>query len=344
MHMTFRWYGSVDSVPLEHIRQIPGVDGIVCALYDVPPGELWTRDGVDALVEQIARAGLELSVIESIPVHEHIKLGKPDRDELIDRFIESVRVVGEAGIPVVCYNFMPVFDWLRTDLAARMPDGSTTLSFGREELERIDFSDGTGELPGWAAAYTGQELAALRAAYSDVDDEMLWDNLGYFLERAAPEAGSAGVRLALHPDDPPWPVAGLPRIITDGDALERVIDLVDDPANGITLCTGSLGADPLEARRLPLTTRRIGDRGRIHFVHGRNVTSTGAEAFYESTHPAGDVDLKAVLKALKEGGYEGPMRPDHGRMIWGEKGRPGYGLYDRALGAMYLSGIWHGLD
>lgn len=343
MRMTFRWYGSDDPVPLEYIAQIPGVGGIVCALYDVPPGVAWTREGLEATCEQIGRAGLELAVIESIPVHEDIKLGRPERDRLIDTFIESMRVVGEAGIPVICYNFMPVFDWLRTNLSLRMDDGSTALSFAREEMDRIDFSDGTGELPGWAAAYSGEELAALRAAYGEVDSEQLWDNLGYFLERIVPAAGSAGVKLALHPDDPPWPVAGLPRIITSGDAFERVIDLVDHPANGVTLCTGSLGADPQEARNLPETARRLGKRGRIHFVHGRNVKTTGEQAFHESVHPFGDVDLAGVLRVLKESGFDGPIRPDHGRMIWGERGRPGYGLYDRALGATYLLGLWHGL-
>ncbi len=342
MHMTFRWYGVDDPVPLEYIGQIPGVDGIVSALYDVPVGEAWTRDGVEGLRGRIELAGLELSVIESIPVHEDIKLGRKDRDGLIDRFCESVHAVGGASVPVVCYNFMPVFDWLRTDLAMRLSDGSTALSFSREEMARIDFSKGTGELPGWATAYSGDELSELRAAYDATDDEQLWENLGYFLERVVPEAKSAGVKLALHPDDPPWPVAGFPRIITSADAFIRVVGLVDDAANGVTLCTGSLGARPTEARRLPRAVRELGDR--IHFVHARNVITTGDETFHEAEHPFGDVDLPAVIRALKDIGFDGPMRPDHGRMIWGERGRAGYGLYDRALGATYLLGIWHGLE
>ncbi len=344
MQMTFRWYGPNDPVPLEYIRQIPGVRGIVGALYDVPPGVAWTSEALEDLRERVERAGLTLSVIESIPVHEDVKLGRPDRDDPIDRFVESVHAVGNAGVPVVCYNFMPVFDWLRTDLAMRMPDGSKTLAFSGDVLERMDFSTGTGQLPGWGAAYSGEELAALRSAYGRIDEERLWDHLGYFLERVCPEAASAGVKLAIHPDDPPWPVAGFPRIVTSGAAFERVVDLVDSPANGVTLCTGSLGADPLEARRLPVTARRLGERGRIHFVHGRNVKVTGERSFFESEHPFGDVDLKAVLQSLKDTGFDGPIRPDHGRMIWGERGRPGYGLYDRALGATYLLGLWQALS
>lgn len=343
MHMTFRWYGVDDPVPLEYIRQIPGVAGIVSALYDVPVGDVWTGEDVQALRDRVQAAGLQLSVIESIPVHEDIKLGRGDRDRLIEQYGESLHAVGAAGVPVVCYNFMPVFDWLRTDLAMRLDDASTALSFSREQMAAIDFSRGTGELPGWATAYSGEELAELRAAYESTDDEQLWDNLGYFLERIVPEAQSAGVKLALHPDDPPWPVAGFPRIITSGDAFMRVIQLVDNPVNGVTLCTGSLGAKPDEAGRLPETARRLGELGRIHFVHGRNVITTGEEAFHEAEHPYGDVDLPAVLHALKETGFDGPIRPDHGRMIWGERGRAGYGLYDRALGATYLLGVWHGL-
>lgn len=342
MQLSFRWYGPADPVSLEYIRQIPGVTGIVTALHDRAPGEVWLREDVRALRETVEGAGLRLAVVESIPVHEDIKLGRPLRDELIDRYVRSVEAVGAEGIPVVCYNFMPVFDWLRTDLAMAMPDGSTALSFDMQAMESIDFSEGTGELPGWGAAYSGEELAGLRAAYADLTDEDLWSNLAHFLEKVVPAAERAGVRLAIHPDDPPWPVGAFPRIITSGRALGRVTELVDSPANGVTLCTGSLGADPDEAARLPEIVRLLG--GRIHFVHARNVRSIGPRSFHESTHPDGDVDLAAVLAALVEAGFDGPLRPDHGRMIWGEEGRPGYGLYDRALGAAFLLGLWEALS
>ena len=344
MQMTFRWFGPEDPIPLAHIRQIPGVTGVVTALYDVPVGGVWTKSALERIGESIDRAGLEFAVVESIPVHEDIKLGRPTRDRLIDDYCASVHAMGELGVPVLCYNFMPIFDWTRTDLAEPQPDGSTALSYDDAALARIDLSRGTGDLPGWATAYDAEELQALLAAYRDVGAERLWDHLAYFLERVSPEAERAGVRMAIHPDDPPWPIFGLPRIVTSGDAFERLIDLVDSPANGVTLCTGSLGADP--GNDLPAIARRIGNRGRIHFVHCRNVAITGEKQFHEAPHPSrfGDVPMRAVLAALREVGFAGPMRPDHGRMIWGEVGRPGYGLHDRALGAAYLQGLWEGLE
>ena len=341
--ITFRWFGASDPIPLAHIRQIPAVRGIVSACYDVPVGEAWPLDRVLALREEVERAGLSLSVIESIPVHEDIKLGRTTRDRLVDNYCESVRNTGRAGVAVVCYNFMPVFDWMRTDLAFPLDDGSTALAYDDRQLTAIDLSRGTAELPGWAAAYSGEELAALRQAYSSVGEGRLWENLAYFLERVVPAATSSGVRMALHPDDPPWSIFGLPRIITDGAALERVTRIVDEPANGITFCAGSLAARA--ENDLPSIVRLLGARGRIHFVHCRNIKRTGERSFRETAHPSehGDVDMGAVLGALHETGFNGPIRSDHGRMIWGETGRPGYGLHDRALGAMYLHGLWEGI-
>ncbi len=343
MHLTFRWFGPDDPVPLAHVRQVPGVEGVVGALYDVPVGEPWPADGVARLRDAVEGAGLRLSVVESIPVHEDVKLGRPTRDRLIDAWALSLERVGAAGVPVVCYNFMPVFDWTRTDLALALADGSTALAYDDRALAGVDLSRGTGDLPGWAAAYTAGELAALLAAYREVPAERLWENLAYFLERVVPAAEAAGVKLAIHPDDPPWPIFGLPRVVTSGEALERVTRLVDRPANGVTFCTGSLGADP--AADLPAAVRRLG--GRVHFAHCRNVRVTGGaapgtRAFHEAPHPSafGSVDMLAVVRALHEVGFDGPARPDHGRMIWGETGRPGYGLHDRALGAVYLYGLW----
>lgn len=341
MQMTFRWYGPADPVPLAYIRQIPGMTGVVSALHDVPVGERWTPEALGRLKAQVEQAGLAFAVVESIFVHEDIKLGLPGRDALIDDYCRSLEAVGALGVGVVCYNFMPVFDWMRTDLAMPLPDGSAALAYDQATLEAIDLSPGTGALPGWGAAYTGVELAQLQAAYAGRDPEELWDNLTYFLERIVPVAEASGVKMALHPDDPPWPLLGLPRIITSGDALERVTRVVDSPANGITFCTGSLGASA--ADDLPALVRRLKDR--IHFVHLRNVLRTGDRAFHEVPHPSpfGSVDMLAVMQALAEIGFDGPVRPDHGRMIWGEAGRAGYGLYDRALGAMYLQGLWEGI-
>ena len=340
--MTFRWFGPTDPIPLAHIRQIPGVQGIVSALYDVPVGDTWPRDRLAHLQDDIADAGLRLAVVESIPVHEDIKLGRPTRDRLIANYCESVRTMGELGVRVLCYNFMPVFDWMRTDLAMALPDGSTALAYDDAALARMDLARGTGDLPGWAAAYDADALRGLLAAYQRVDAERLWDHLAYFLERVIPVAEQAGVRMAIHPDDPPWPIFGLPRIICRRADLERLLKLVDRPANGVTFCTGSLGALP--ENDLPTMVRRLGPR--IHFAHCRNVRVTGERRFHETPHPSalGDVNLGAVLQALHDARFVGPMRPDHGRMIWGERGRPGYGLYDRALGATYLQGLWEGLS
>lgn len=344
MEITFRWFGDGDPIPLSHIRQIPAVTGVVSALYDVPVGDAWPRDGLQRLAERIGDAGLRLAVIESVPVHEDIKLGRPTRDRLVESYAESIRQIAATGVKVLCYNFMPVFDWTRTDLALRLEDGSTALAYDDDQLSRIDLSKGTGDLPGWAAAYDARTLGALLEAYRAVDEEQLWENLAWFLSAIVPVAESLGVRLALHPDDPPWRIFGLPRIITNAPALERLVRLVDSPANGITFCTGSLGADP--DNDLPAMARRFALLDRIGFVHARNVKVTGRHRFHETPHPGkfGDVDVRGVLRALRVGGFSGPMRPDHGRMIWGEKGRPGYGLYDRALGAAYLQGLWEGLD
>jgi mannonate dehydratase len=341
--ITFRWFGLRDRIPLAHIRQIPAVRGIVSALFDIPVGHPWPLDRISALRDEVERAGLSLEVIESMPVHEDIKLGRPTRDRLIDNYCESVRNMGRAGVPVLCYNFMPVFDWTRTELARGLDDGSTALAYDDKALAAIDLARGTADLPGWATAYTADELEALRRAYRSVSEDQLWDNFAYFLERVVPVASSSGVRMALHPDDPPWSIFGLPRIIVDGAALERVIGIVDDPANGVTFCAGSLAANP--DNDLPSIIRCLGAKGRIHFAHCRNIKRTGVRSFQETAHPSdhGDVDMRALLGALHETGFAGPIRSDHGRMIWGETGQPGYGLYDRALGAMYLHGLWEGI-
>jgi mannonate dehydratase len=342
--ITFRWFGPSDSIPLQYIRQIPAVRGIVTAVYDVPVGETWSPDKFDTLVEQVDDAGLSVEVIESIPVHEDIKIGRPTRDRLIDNYCDSVRNMGKAGIPVLCYNFMPVFDWMRTELARALDDGSKTLAYDDRALASIDLSRGTADLPGWATAYSASELQKLLDAYRDVDEQLLWENFAYFIERVVPVAAEAGVRMALHPDDPPWSIFGLPRIITNAEALEQVIDLVDDRANGITFCTGSLAADP--GNDLPAMVRSLAGQKRVHFVHCRNIKRTGPRSFEETAHPSelGDVDMRAVLAELSDAGFDGPIRSDHGRMIWGETGKPGYGLHDRALGAMYLHGLWEGIS
>ena len=358
MTLSFRWYGETDPVALSEIRQIPGVVGIVSALHDLAPGIAWTADAVTSLRQRVEDAGLGLSCIESIPVPEGIKLGTDEREALTDNWCASVEAVGAAGVPVVCYNFMPVFDWTRTDLHRARPDGSEALAYLEGELSEVEQALAGGGLPGWMDAHSPDDLRRLFAAYREVSPEQMWDHLGWFLERAVPVAEAAGVKLAIHPDDPPWPLFGLPRVVTSAEAFERVCDLVDNPANGVTFCTGSLGADPAQAPNLAADAARLAARGRIHFAHLRNVAAVpdtdGERDFTETAHPhgvagGGDVDLVAVVGALKDAGFSGPLRPDHGRQIWSEREggsrgrtvRPGYGLFDRALGATYLLGLWH---
>jgi mannonate dehydratase len=338
--MTWRWYGPDDPVSLADARQIPGMAGTVSACYDVPPGQAWTQAQVDALAERCQAAGLPLVVAESVPVSEAVKLGWPERDAHADAYCATLERLGAVGVGVVCYNFMPVFDWTRTDLAYALPDGSQTLAYDPDRMAQTESRLAQGGLPGWLAFHDSGELARLRAAYAGVSDEQLWEHLAWFLERVAPAAQAAGVRLAIHPDDPPWPVFGLPRIITNTQAMRRVCGLVDSPASGVTMCTGSLGADPTVD--LPALVRALGPR--VHFAHLRSVHVTGPQAFHETAHPDGSTDLAAVVRALVDVGFDGPVRPDHGRRIWSECERsgvrPGYGLYDRALGAAYLRGLW----
>ena len=234
MKMTFRWYGESDPVRLEHIRQIPGMYGVVSAIYDVPVGEVWPVEKLQALRDRIEAAGLKFEVVESVPVHEDIKLGKPTRDRLIDNFAQNVRNCAAAGVKVICYNFMPVFDWTRTEMAKELPDGSFTLAFDAEAVAKIDPEQGI-SLPGWDASYKPEQLKQLLAEYKSIDDEALWRNLEYFLKRIIPVAEAAGVRMAMHPDDPPRPIFGLPRIVKNHDDLVRLTGIVDSPANGITL-------------------------------------------------------------------------------------------------------------
>jgi mannonate dehydratase len=343
MKMSFRWYGDSDPVSLEYIRQIPGLHGIVSAIYDVPVGEVWPMAKILALKARIEGQGLAFEVVESVPVHEDIKLGRPTRDALIANYQQNIRNLAAAGVRVICYNFMPVFDWTRTVLDQRMADGSTTLAFSTHDVEQIDVSQGI-SLPGWDASYQPQELKALLAAYASLGEANLWRNLTFFLEAIIPVAHEVGMRMAIHPDDPPRPIFGLPRIVKNRADLTRLVRLVDLPANGLTLCSGSLGAGP--ENDVEALVREFGAMGRIHFAHLRNVKVTPQGDFVETGHlsSSGSLDLAAIVKAYHEVGFDGYVRPDHGRMIWGETGKPGYGLYDRALGAAYLNGLWEATE
>lgn len=340
--MTFRWYGEDDPVTLDKIRQIPGVTGIVSAIYDIPVGEVWPLERIIKLKETIEAKGLTLSVIESVPVHEDIKTGDGDRDRYIENYCETLRNLSKAGIDCVCYNFMPVFDWTRSDLSYELPDGSYALAYKDETVQKMNPLTGDLSLPGWDASYTKEGMKALLEKYQNISEEDLWNNLKYFLDRVIKVAEEVHIKMAIHPDDPPWNIFGLPRIITNKKNIERFLKLYDSPYNGLTLCSGSLGVDP--NNDIIDMAKSFSDR--IHFAHIRNVKITGNKCFEEAEHKTecGSLDIFGIIKAYHDSGFDGYIRPDHGRMIWGETGRPGYGLYDRALGAVYIGGIWEALD
>ena len=342
MKMTFRWYGPDDPVTLDKIRQIPGMSGVVSAVYEVPAGEVWPEESIERIRAQAAQNGLEFEVVESVPVHEDIKLGAPGRDRLIANYAENIRRLGKAGVRVICYNFMPVFDWLRSELSHPLPDGSNALAYDNQTVQSMDPLKSELSLPGWDESYTHEGLRALLTQYKSIDEERLWDNFAYFLKAIIPVCEQAGVKMAIHPDDPPWGIFGLPRIITGDESYARMAEICPSIYNGITLCTGSLGADP--NNDLAALAQKYAER--IHFVHARNVKITGERCFEEAPHLSrmGSLNLYEILKALHDAGFDGYIRPDHGRMIWGETGRPGYGLYDRALGAAYINGLWEAIS
>ena len=350
MEMTLRWYGSkFDSVTLEQIRQIPMVKGVITTLYDTTPGQIWEQDRVNAMKEEVEAASLRLSGIESVNIHDDIKVGLPSRDQYIENYITTLEHLGKADIHMVCYNFMPVFDWTRSDLKKPLPDGSTCLSYDQELVDKLDFeamlsdmeanSDGF-VLPGWEPERMAR-VKELFELYKDVDEEKLFQNLVYFLKAIMPTCKKYGINMAIHPDDPAWPVFNLPRIITGKEKIQRLLDAVPDKENGLTLCTGSLGSNP--KNDIPDMIRSF--KGRIHFGHVRNVIHLAPGKFDEAPHPSclGSLDMYEIMKALHDIGFDGPIRPDHGRLIWGEVAMPGYGLYDRALGATYLYGLWEAI-
>ena len=351
MEMTLRWYGSkFDTVTLEQIRQIPGVKGVITTLYDTQPGEVWSRERIKAMKDEVEAAGLHVSGIESVNVHDAIKTGVPEREQNIDNYIETLENLGKEDIHLVCYNFMPVFDWTRTELARKRPDGSTVLAYNQDAVDALDpekmfdsiAGDANGSImPGWEPERMAH-VKELFEMYKDIDDEKLFENLKYFLERIMPVCDKYDINMAIHPDDPAWSVFGLPRIIINKDNIQRMMKMVDNPHNGVTFCSGSYGTN--RENDLPDMIRSL--KGRIHFAHVRNLKFNSDRDFEEAAHLSADgsFDMYEIMKALYDIGFEGPIRPDHGRMIWGEVAMPGYGLYDRALGAAYLNGLWEAID
>ena len=340
MKMTFRWYGESDCIPLQYIKQIPNMSGVVTAVYDTPVGEVWEEDKIARLKDLCDNAGLEMEVIESVPVHEDVKLGKPTRDRLIANYAQTIRNLGKFGVKCICYNFMPVFDWFRTDLHFKQDNGCYCLAYKQADFEKLDKHNL--RLPGWDESYTPEQLNGLLEEYKSVTHEQLFDNLVYFLNGIMPACDEAGINMAIHPDDPPWDIFGLPRIITGEGSYEKMIAAVPDIHNGFTFCTGSLGAGRFND--LPKMAAKYAKR--IYFAHLRQLKFVNETDFYENGHQTqdGNVDIYGIVRALVENGFVGYVRPDHGRNIWGEDGKPGYGLYDRALGAAYLSGLFEAVE
>ena len=350
MDMTLRWYGpGYDSVSLEQIRQIPGVEGVITTLYGTTPGEAWELDDIKKLKKVVEDAGLTIKGIESVNVSDAIKIGNEKRYEHISNYITTLERLGQEGINMICYNFMPVFDWTRSELARVRPDGSTVLAYNQDAVDKIDpvhmkesidaMSNGF-IMPGWEPERL-DSLKELFDIYKDVDEEKLFNNLVYFLEAIGPVCEKYDIKMGIHPDDPAWPIFGLPRIITGKDKIVKLLKAVDKPYNGITLCTGSLGSN--QDNDIPEIIRAC--EGRIPFAHVRNLKYNSRRDFEEAAHLSSDgsMDMYKIMKTLYDTGFDGLIRPDHGRMIWGEQAMPGYGLYDRALGAVYLQGLWEAI-
>lgn len=352
MQMTFRWYGEGnDSITPGQIRQIPGVTGLVWALHDKAPGEVWETEEIRRVQEQITGAGFHTDVVESVNVHDDIKAGLPTRDALIENYKKTLYNLAPFGVKVVTYNFMPVFDWTRTELFHPLADGSNALYYEKSKIQD-DYREMADYIlknlhgmtfPGWEPERM-QKLDELFGLYRPVTREKLWENLCYFLEAIMPVCHETGIKMAIHPDDPPWDIFGLPRLLVDKESIGRFLSMVDDEYNCLCLCSGSLSANP--DNDVPDIIRTY--HSRIAFAHVRNVKHYPNGDFSEASHrdADGDTHILEIMKALYDCGYTGYIRPDHGRHIWGEEKscRPGYGLYDRALGVMYLLGCWDMLE
>lgn len=354
MKMTFRWFGEKsDQISLCQIKQIPGVSGIMGVLDNKAAGEIWTKEEIADYIGQVHKAGLACEVIESVNVHEDIKMGLPSREEYIENYCMTIRNLAQFGIKVIVYNFMPVFDWLRTDLAHVIPeDGSNSLYFNEKDLGEMtpmEIVKKTAEnsngfsLPGWEPERLA-ELEKTLCQYKEITPDRLRENYKYFLERVIPVCEDCGVVMACHPDDPAWRIFGLPRIACTREDFDKIINLYNSPSNTVCLCTGSLGSNP--ENDIPAIIRYFGEKKRIGCLHIRNIKYLGYHHFREASHLSseGDLDMYKIVKAVYETCPDTYIRPDHGRMIWGETGRPGYGLYDRALGAAYLNGLWEAIE
>jgi len=386
LEQTWRWFGPSDPVPLAHIRQA-GATGVVTALHHVANGEVWTVEEIQKRKEEIERAGLRWSVVESVPVHEDIKRAAGRQEEYLANYAQSLQNLARCGLRIVCYNFMPLLDWTRTQLAWRLPGGAEASRFDAVDIAAFDLfileragaakthspemqaaarkryhSLSTAErqeltrvilfgLPGTVEDMTVEEFRAALKQYDGIDSARLLQNHTAFMRRVVPVAEKAGIVMAIHPDDPPFPIFGLPRICGTADDIAALLQAVDSPVNGLTFCTGSLGAHP--ANDLPAMFRRFGPR--VHFLHLRNVAREADGSFYEADHLTGSTDMAAVMRAVIDeldarqrtpGAAPLPMRPDHGHRMLGDLQRefyPGYSAVGRLRGLAELRGLELGI-
>lgn len=345
MKWGIRWYGADDSIPLKNIRQIPGITGIIGTLLSKMPGEVWEKEEILALKHSVEEEQLALLGIESVAIHDAIKAGTEDRDRYIDQYIQTIKNLSACDVHLICYSFKPIFGWAKTNLFYENQDGSHSLVYDQSvvrdmkpsEMYQLIHSQSRGfKLPGWENERL-KKFHQLAKLYEGMTEKMLFENLSYFLKRIIPVCEEMDVKMAIHPDDPPWALFGLPRITKNLSDLKKILSIVNSPYNGLTFCTGSLGADP--KNDLVEMIHAVGSR--IHFVHLRNVGYMGEQKFKETAHLSteGSLDMYTLMKALVDSGFDGPIRPDHGRTIWNEVAMPGYGLYDRALGVTYLQGL-----
>ena len=386
MKMTFRWYGEKDSIPLEYIKQIPNMSGVVTAVYEAEVGEVWPEEKIARLKDLCKKAGLETEVIESVPVHEDIKLGKPTRDRLIENYAKTIRNLGKYGVKCICYNFMPVIDWIRTDLQHPWADGTSSLYYDRIRFAYFDIRILGRE--GAEKDYTEEELhkvneldkvitetekealidtiivktqgfvngnikegdknpvaifKRLLALYKDIDRETLRENMHYFLTAIMPVCEEYDINMCVHPDDPPFQVLGLPRIVTNEKDIEWFLNAVDNPHNGLTFCAGSLSAgEHNDTRELAKKFAK-----RTHFVHLRSTASIAGGNFIESSHLAGRGHIIDLIRIFEKENPGLPMRVDHGRMMLGDEDKgynPGYSFHGRMLALAQVEGMMAVVD